>query len=226
LRDFAGELARSLPNGRFLEGIARALTDERLQVRKLAVQHLSGVGSQALLRELNVVGPLIDLSRDGDVAVRNAAVTALGKTGDRNALDALLEALDDLDDQVRTSAAWALGSLTIYDGRVVKRLIEALQTWRGSARVPALTAARALGMLGDADAVPALLSVSMSEPRDTLWLDCLTSLLEKCAEKVDVQDLRRIAALEDIIWFEETDIENFYRIEEVTFEKRVSLSEA
>jgi len=51
------------------------------------------------------------LKQDKNKVIRNNAARALGKIGDPKAIDALAEALYDIDYFVRQSAAWALGKI-------------------------------------------------------------------------------------------------------------------
>jgi HEAT repeat protein/beta-lactamase regulating signal transducer with metallopeptidase domain len=99
------------------------------------------------------VPALLSVLKDENVAVRLAAVQALGNLEDPRAVDALVQALrTDSDAGVREAAASALGE--IESARAVPGLIAAL----GSERVAAVRAkiAWALGEIEDARAVEAL----------------------------------------------------------------------
>ena len=66
------------------------------------------------------------LKNDNDPVVRNSAARAIGKIGDREhqdqIVDALIEALDDEDYYVRVNACWGLGK--IKDSRAIPHLIK------------------------------------------------------------------------------------------------------
>jgi len=86
-------------------------------------------------------------------AVRKHAAVSLGRSGERAAVPALVEALKDPEKDVRREAAKALGS--IKDARAVTPLVEALGDSDGNVR---LYAAYALGEIKDPKAVKALLA--------------------------------------------------------------------
>jgi HEAT repeat protein len=80
-----------------------ALTDPDWRVRGRAVAALGGLDSRV------AVGPLTSALEDEIVAVRRAAVRALGTWSDRHyARTALTAALNDRDAGVRAEARWAL----------------------------------------------------------------------------------------------------------------------
>ena len=148
---------------RCVEPLARSLRDGDWQVREAAVEALALVGSPA-------VDPLIKQLRDWDI--RKYAIRALGKIKDERVLDPLLAqlrsdefkedatealvelgqpaveklvaALKDKDENVRKQAVIALGR--IKDSGAVEALIERLQDKDWFIR---LTAAAALETIGD-----------------------------------------------------------------------------
>jgi HEAT repeat protein len=148
---------------RCVEPLVRALQDGDWQVREVAIEALGMVGSPA-------VDPLIKLSRSWDH--RKAAIRALGKIKDERVLaplinqlrsdefgedatDALVElgspaveklvaALSDKDDNTRKQAVIALGR--IQDPTALDPLIEKLKDKDWYTR---LTAAAALEKIGD-----------------------------------------------------------------------------
>lgn len=93
-------------------------------------------------------------------AVRVFAAQALGRSGDRTAVPALIAALRDEEAAVRREAAKALGALK--DARAVTALIAALQDRDTNVR---FYAAYALGEIKDAQATAALLAAL----RDPQW---------------------------------------------------------
>jgi HEAT repeat protein len=96
-----------------------------------------------------------------DWQVRAIAAATLGNIGDAKAVDPLIEALKDADDDVRERAAEALGK--IGDAKAVDPLIEALKDASGEVR---WRAARALVEIGDAKAVDPLIEAL----HDEYWL--------------------------------------------------------
>ena len=148
---------------RCVEPLARSLRDGDWQVREAAVEALSMVGSPS-------VDPLIKQLRDWDI--RKYAIRALGKIKDERvlvplvaqlrsdefkedatealvelgqpAVEKLLTALKDKDENVRKQAVIALGR--IKDPEAVDALIERLQDKDWFIR---LTAAAALETIGD-----------------------------------------------------------------------------
>jgi len=148
---------------RCVEPLARALRDGDWQVREVAIEAMGQVGSPA-------VETLLKLLRDWEV--RKYAIAALGKIRDERVLDPLMlqlrndefkddainalvelggpavekliAALRDKDENVRKSAVLALGR--IKNGEAIDPLIEMLgdQDW-----FTRLTAAAALESIGD-----------------------------------------------------------------------------
>lgn len=98
--------------------------------------------------------------RDGDGHVRSASARALGSQG-TSGVPALIDALQDADRGVRSSAAFALGH--IGDKRSVLPLIGGLDDGDADVR---MGAAWALGELGDSRAVqPLIRALSDKDPR-------------------------------------------------------------
>lgn len=85
-------------------------------------------------------------------AVRRHAAVVLGRTGDRSAVPALIEALKDPENGVRREAAKALGA--IKDGRAVSPLLQALRDADMNVR---FYAAYALGEIKSPQAIDALI---------------------------------------------------------------------
>jgi len=129
--------------------------------------------------------------KDKDWWVRRAAVEALGKTGEPQALLALIQALRDKDEDVRQAAAWALGKLG--DRQAVPALLEVLKNWDWQVR---RAAAWALGEIGDPQAVPALIEAL----RDKDWLvrEAAEEALGKIGEPQAL--LALLEALKDEDW--------------------------
>lgn len=96
--------------------------------------------------------------KHGDAPARYTAAARLGKLGDKNAVEHLLAALADLDQMVLDNVIFALGELG--DARAVYPLIRLVRTG-GSERLRK-SAAKALGLLGNPDAIDALV-VALSD---------------------------------------------------------------
>ena len=96
--------------------------------------------------------------------IRKVAAGALGRLGDKRAVDPLIEALSDGMYLVRLSAAGALGRLG--DKRAVDPLIKALSDDESVVRK---AAAGALGRLGDRRAVDPLVKALLHKYYGTRW---------------------------------------------------------
>jgi HEAT repeat protein len=121
-RKYAKDLAK------FGDGLVSDLTnllkESEEDVRKTAVEVLGNVGPEAK----EAVPDLVEAANDKYIAVREAAVRVLGKIGPDAvaAVSALIKVLqDDVDVDVRSSAAVALGN--IGHQRAVLALIKALE---------------------------------------------------------------------------------------------------
>lgn len=152
--------------------LASVLSQPKSDLRRAAVE---AIGQ---FHEQEVVTILIGCLRDSDVTVRRLSATALGETGNKTAVGPLIGALCDhegfREDNVALAAAAALAKLgeprwknclgedslqnmerlgATKDERLLEPLVNAL---RGSYLGISTAAAKALGMLGDARAIPAL----------------------------------------------------------------------
>jgi HEAT repeat protein/beta-lactamase regulating signal transducer with metallopeptidase domain len=143
------------PEARDVDGLTAESAALPATVAAAAAQS-TATDSQAPTRTQSrdtAVPALLSVVKDSNVAVRLAAVEALGNLEDPRAVDALVQALrTDTDARVREAAAESLGE--IDSNRAVPGLIAAL----GSERVSAVRAkiAWALGEIDDARAVDAL----------------------------------------------------------------------
>ena len=154
-----------------VEPLIEGLKDENFQVRLHSVQALGGITSdyptgRSWLQDSRPVPGLIALLKDKDRAVREDAAIALGMIGDRSAVPALIEAMQD--GSVRVRAIMALGM--IADPRSVEPLIRVLEgvgiSIKGTPMPGCIVseemfireqAALALGHIKDLRSVPALL---------------------------------------------------------------------
>lgn len=144
----AKELGR-LKDASAFEPLLVCITSRSPQVRENAVMALG------LLGDRHAVPYLIKCLKDEAKGVRYQTVAALGMLKEVGVFEALVETLaDDSDEQVRGSAAEALG--LIGDPRAVEVLIRVLQN---PATVSAVSyyVCRALGQLGDVRAVELLI---------------------------------------------------------------------
>jgi HEAT repeat protein len=179
VREKAALVLGELKDARAVDGLIAALADAEAEVRWRAAAALGQIG------DARAVVPLVDALRDAQESVRSAAlhalermkgadvlshlmgllrptepgpvraaaVEALGELPAAEAGDALLAALRDPEEEVRQAAAVALGRRK--EARAVEPLRQALDE---ASNPPWLRgeAARALGQIGDAAALPSL----------------------------------------------------------------------
>jgi HEAT repeat protein len=124
-----------------------------------SVEDLAAQGDvEGLIRKLQTGGQGQSHRMRSVTDVRSEAARALGQSGDKRALPALIAALASTsgsDDGLRRAAAEALGNLG--DKEAVPALIQAVDRVRGADYGDPCAAAEALGKLGDKEAVPALI---------------------------------------------------------------------
>ena len=132
-------------------------TAQALAVDDDASVRATAVGALARLGELDAV-TLTAALRDADPAVRRRAA----ELGARRPEVDLLELLDDHDDSVVETAAWACGERGPAGAEVVERLA----TLAGSHRDALVreAAVAALGALGDEAGLPAILTATQDKP--------------------------------------------------------------
>ena len=168
-----------------LDALLQALTaDPDVEVRTQTVHSLVGF----LEFDPLAVGPLRSLTdalrRDPDPAVRNAAVSALWIA--RHATVALIEAMRDGDDGVRSFAAMALGKSG--DATAIAPLLEALrQDPQWYVRV---SAAQALGEHATAEAIEPLLELLQRPTGTNDSLGRVRQALGSCALARPTRPLR------------------------------------
>jgi len=134
--------------------LVRLLDDPRPAVRDKAAGLAVDAGEAA-------IEPLARLREShSSPEVRAAAVFALGRIGTAKAGEAVRRALSDSDFVVRVAAARMTG--LARDGQAVERLMQMVRKDAPAARRQAATA---LGQIGDARAVPALLDAA-ADPDD------------------------------------------------------------
>jgi hypothetical protein len=148
---------RRLREDHDVRGLVRALGHKDPAIQYQAVEALGDLGDPA------AVEPLAEALRGDEYSgVRWKAAEALAKIG-TPAVDTLIEALEDPDDDVRWKAAIALGE--IGDPRAVDPLIRILAD---PDRFVQSRAAQALGMIG-APAVDSLTRALGEEEGDARW---------------------------------------------------------
>jgi HEAT repeat protein len=166
LRRTACWFLRRLADDQALDALTHVLSDAGAEneLRAEAAEALSHIPTPQTLVALSLVA-----SGDAPVAVREAAIWALGRLGDPGAVFVLIDVLErqDEDVQLRASAAEALGAAG--DERAASSLLLAL---RDPAREVRFWAMYALGAVGRSDVIPELEVAATSDP-DTLpgWWD-------------------------------------------------------
>jgi len=134
--------------------LVEVLKDENEYARRAAVEVLNEVGDAASVKFL------LDAIKDADWWVRSRAADALAKIGGPRVLQAVLQLVRDQDGDVRRAAIEILNQTK--DTRAVDSLIEATHDsdWWVSER-----AVDALAEIGNRKAVPRLLEMLRGEPR-------------------------------------------------------------
>ena len=182
---------------RDVEGLINALKFKDCNIRKEAAIALKDIGDAEALFPLIDVLEYKEWHEDYAVmsSVRETAAEALGILRDRRAVEPLIKALNDKDEEVRWKAAWALGNIgdiqavepliyllhdkrwtvrrfaasalgKIGDGRAVESLIESLSDEEWHVRK---YAADALGKIGDERAIESLMETLHDEDSDVRW---------------------------------------------------------
>jgi len=137
------------------------------QIRSNAVDALTTIS------KTEVINLLISLlQKDSIRIVKEGACKALGKIGDKRAIDVLIQNLNSPDESVRYQATIALGQ--IGDIKAVNPLIKIYQK-RDDPLVRS-EAAKALGMIGDPSALKILLSSLKKEKDRFIKYHTVTSL--------------------------------------------------
>lgn len=134
--------------------LVEVLKDENEYARRAAVEVLNEVGDAASVKFL------LDAIKDADWWVRSRAADALAKIGGPRVLQAVLQLVRDQDGDVRRAAIEILNQTK--DTRAVDSLIEATHDtdWWVSER-----AVDALAEIGNRKAVPRMLEMLRGEPR-------------------------------------------------------------
>ncbi|KDE56185.1 HEAT repeat domain-containing protein [Methanoculleus sp. MH98A] len=128
-----------------VEFLIAALSDPHDAVRIAAAEGLGDIGDE------NGVDALILLTGDAGQDVRSAAAAALGQIGDARALEALIRLFGDDYPGVRSVAA---KTVAVFGPDVLEPLEAALEE---PVPVVRLTAARAIGIIGNPRSIPLLI---------------------------------------------------------------------
>ncbi|MBK9070417.1 MAG: HEAT repeat domain-containing protein [Myxococcales bacterium] len=153
LRGAAVRALASMHAVEHLKDVIRSLGDPEPTVRAIAAEAL-GVLAVPTQHRVDVVSPLVGRLQDKAVAVRLATIGALAKLQDPRARLAIAAAMSDANVDVRRAALTA--AIEVAERSLAQSMVPLLRD--PSAEVRAL-AARALGVLGDQDAVAPLLGV-------------------------------------------------------------------
>ena len=170
------------------------LKDESEYARRAAVEVLNEVG------DANSVKHLLDAIKDADWWVRSRAADALGKIGGPRVVDAVLQLVKDPDEDIRRTAIeilnltkderavdYLLQATRDSDWWVSERAVDALAAMGSRRAVPRLvemlqgpvrsvpSAIRALGKLGDAQVVEALLP-QLTRPEKEIRIEAVQAL--------------------------------------------------
>ncbi len=176
-RRAAVEVLNEVGDANSIKLLLEAIKDSDWWVRSRAADALGKIGGP------RVVDAVLMLVRDPDEDIRRTAIEILNLTKDERAVEYLLQATRDTDWWVSERAVDALAE--IGSERALPRLIEML---KGPARsVP--SAIRALGKLGDARIIDALLP-QLSRPEKEIRVETMHAL----ARLVDEQNAETIRA--------------------------------
>jgi HEAT repeat protein len=165
-----------------VEGLVRAIEDEKSWVRRNAATMLGNLDEKAVLPAL------LKALDDRDSWVRRSAIEALGNRDEKAVLPALLKALDDRDSWVRRSAVEALGNRD--EKAVLPALLKALDDEDFNVRRRAV---EELGKLGSEATIPGLLKAL--EDENFMVRRSTVKALETLSREIAIPGLRK--ALQD-----------------------------
>ena len=127
------------------------------------------INSLINIKDTRVVKLLIQALHDNNWGNRRRrAANALGKLGDKSAVEPLIQALKESDVQIRRAAAGALEK--VGNAEAVEALIQSLKDTDKSVR---LLSANALGKIGDSRAVEHLIQALMDKEEDVRWYSAM-----------------------------------------------------
>ena len=150
---------------------------------------------------------LIDQLSSGEADTRRAAIVALGRIGDRRAVEPLINLLDEQDREVRVAVASALARLG--DGRAFEPLVSMLGDRDVAVRQAVVGALNSIGHPGMASRVCQLLDSPDPLLRESAvkiagyfgYPECADALLARCS---DADEAVRAAAIEHLPYFDDS----------------------
>jgi len=184
-RRAAVEVLNEVGDANSIKLLLEAIKDSDWWVRSRAADALGKIGGP------RVVDAVLLLVRDPDEDIRRTAIEILNLTKDERAVDYLLQATRDTDWWVSERAVDALAE--IGSERALPRLVEML---KGPARsVP--SAIRALGKLGDARVIEALLP-QLARPEKEIRVETMHALA-RLSDEANADTIRgKIRALGEV----------------------------
>jgi serine/threonine-protein kinase len=182
-RRAAVEVLNEVGDAASVKFLLDAIKDADWWVRSRAADALAKIGGPRVLQAV------LQLVRDQDGDVRRAAIEILNQTKDTRAVDSLIEATHDSDWWVSERAVDALAE--IGNRKAVPRMLEML---RGEPRsIP--TALRALGKLGDPQALQAVIDQFL-HPEPSVRAEAVTAaarLVDDSNAEMVRQTIRQLA---------------------------------
>ena len=171
-----------MPSLEDAEKLVNELESRDLDARSKAIDALSTVG------EADIINFLISLLQKGSHRlVKEGVCKALGKIGNKKAIDILVESLDDEYESVRYQATIALGQ--IGSTKAVPPLLELLK--RRDDPLVRSEAAKALGIIGDPSSLKILMTLLRKEEDRFIRYHAVTSL-GKIGDKKATKELQKI----------------------------------
>jgi HEAT repeat protein/tRNA A-37 threonylcarbamoyl transferase component Bud32 len=164
-RRAAVEVLNEVGNANSVKYLLASLKDSDWWVRSRAADALGKIGGP------KVIEAVLQLVRDKDEDIRRAAIEILNQTKDERAVDSLIQATRDPDWWVSERAVDALAE--IGSKRALPRLMEMLQSPNNIKATPIVV--RALGKLGDAKMVDALLPL-IARPEREIRIEAIQAL--------------------------------------------------
>jgi HEAT repeat protein/tRNA A-37 threonylcarbamoyl transferase component Bud32 len=164
-RRAAVEVLNEVGNAKSVKYLLESLKDSDWWVRSRAADALGKIGGP------KVIDAVLQLVRDKDEDIRRAAIEILNQTKDERAVDSLIQATRDSDWWVSERAVDALAE--IGSKRALPRLMEMLHAPASGKAAPIVV--RALGKLGDAKLVDALLPL-VARPEREIRIEAIQAL--------------------------------------------------
>lgn len=160
-------VAAARADGANVSALVAKLKSDSAEQRQAAAQQLGELGPKAI----EAAPALIELLRDEDPGVFEAASKALGRMGPK-AVPLLIEGLGSKQTNVCRGAALSLSLIGPQAAPAVKPLIAVVQEGRPEERLAALVALRDVGPAAK-PAVPALLKATRADDFRTQYVACM-----------------------------------------------------